>query len=172
MIRTVRGAALTAVLAAAALVTIPATAAADDSGTGPDIVINNIYQVAGGGIFNAGGDNIVGNGTSAGEMPGLVVPGSSTVVAFEVRNVPYPGLSRVSQEGGDYPEFVPPSYRVFVPVGGASTVVYQSDEGRGHVTITLKAGETQPTCTSDGNLGCEIDPRSQDFPRPLIIDGR
>lgn len=137
------------------------------------VIINNLYQIAGGDIFNAGRDNLVGNGDGgmSGEIPGEPTP--TTVVKLEVSGSVFPGLTRVSQEGsGDYPQFIPPAFRAFVPVSGASGAVYESAGGAGHVRITVAAGNPQPDCTADGNLSCMIDFRSAETPRPLLIEGR
>lgn len=182
MLRTVTSAAATATLAAAALAGFAGTAAADEQAPGPVSFYCDHCQIAGGDIFDAGRDNIVGSGdgTEFGEMtdlgvpPGVDVSGPSTVVRLVVGpGVFYPGLTLVSQEGsGDYPRDIPPNWNAFIPVSGASTAVYKSPGGLGDVTITVKAGDEQATCTSDGNLSCDFDPRSSDRPRPLLIDAR
>jgi hypothetical protein len=140
---------------------------------GHGVVIDNFFQIAGGDIFNAGRDNTVGNGNggTSGELPGEPTP--STVVKLEVSASVFRGLTLVSHEGsGDYPAFIPPAFRTFVPVTGDSGAVYQSDGGQGHVQVVVTAGDPQPNCTADGNLTCRIGFSSPEPVKPLLIEGR
>lgn len=144
MNRTVRSAALTAALGAAALVNNPAAALADAASPGPGITINCDYcQIAGGDIFN------VGNGDGAGETPGV---GEGQVLIGMLSTV---FLQKVSQVGdGYFPRFT--SDYTAIAVGPVS-VVYAAPEGYpnlGQVRISVNPPEV--TCTADGQLACMV----------------
>ncbi|MBR7832474.1 hypothetical protein KDL01_04350 [Actinospica durhamensis] len=153
MIRTVRSAALIGLLATAALAGIPAIASADAAEQTPGITINCEYcQIAGGDIFNAGRDNIVGNDNGTGEMPGVGLP-PTVRVEFRVGRLPSEqSLYKVVQEGGGaWPARLPENSINSFPVDDLSYAVYESAGGLGHVRIN---GFIRPTCTSDGDLIC------------------
>ncbi|WP_042417354.1 hypothetical protein [Streptacidiphilus anmyonensis] len=176
MIRSVKS--LAAVLvAAAAVAVLPGTAvAAAQHRDGPLVVFGDGNQFAGGDVFNAGGDNNVGSfdGDPTAGLPGVGLPGVNAGIVRIVTDssVPYPGLTRVSQQGsGDYPERLFPNVIATVPIDGPSEVVYASSGGAGQVKIaaTVTAGVADATCTSSGNLRCRID--YADPNRPVLISG-
>lgn len=165
MIRTPRSAAL-AVLAAAALVSIPGTAFADASAAGPvpgpgynnGIVINQIFQYAGGDIYNADDDGIVEN------PPGTGVP----FAQFRITNSASSALERVSQQGADYPPLVYPGVNVFLQTGGPSSAEYRAANGSGTVFIDA-TNDTYVNCHGEGSLECR--PENTPAGWNLIVTG-
>jgi hypothetical protein len=172
MIRTARSIALTGLLATAALAGIPATASADAADHTPGITINCWQcQIAAGSIYNAGRDNLVGNG--GGEMPGVGLPDLYSLFRIVPRHSAYPGLDLVSQKGeAQYPRGLDADDEKLAFSAGPSSAVYESFRGLGHVEITVKYGDQQPTCTSDGNMFCYVDRDAPEMVKPIIIEGR
>lgn len=167
MIRTVRSAAATAALAAAALVSVPGTALADVV-VGPTFVLGNANQIAGGDIRN-----VIGSDDVSGELPGvgLPAPAAPILILTGVR-VPFPGLFRVSQEGGEYPYALSPStLGVIAPLAASSTAVYEAPDGRSRVEFVLKAGE-RPMCTADGDVTCRFDFDRSRGQEVFLVEGR
>lgn len=123
MIRTPRSAAF-ALLAAAALVSIPGTAFADASAAGHDagpgfnngIIINQTYQHIDGNVYNADDDGIVDG------LPGAGAP----FVQFRLSNRSPFALERTSQQGAEYPRFLLAGSLAFVQTTDPSTADYQS----------------------------------------------
>ena len=172
MIRIVKSAATAAAIATAALAGIPTTASADAADHTPGITINCSHcQIAGGSIYNTGRDNIVGNG--GGEMPGIGEPFFHTLFRIVPRHSAYPGLNLVSQKGeAEFPRVLDAGTENLAIAFGASSAVYASYRDLGHVVITVKDGDRQPTCTSDGNMVCYVDPDPPYDVKGIIIEGR
>ena len=166
IIRTVHSAAATAVFAAAALVSVPGTALADV--VGPTFVIGNANQIAGGDIRNIiGSDDGV-----AGELPGIGLPAPAAPIWIVVGpGVPFQGLERVSQEGGEYPRVLPPnSLASITRLAASSTAVYEAPGGRGRLEFVLQEGE-RPKCTAEGSLTCRFDFDQHRGQEVFLVDG-
>lgn len=166
MIRTVRTAAATAVLAAAALVSVPGTALADTV-VGPTFVIGNGNQSAGGDIRN-----VLGSDDFGGTLPGVGVPAPAAPIWIATGStVPFPGPVRVSQEGAEYPDSLfPGSLGAIVPLAASSTAVYETPGGSGHVKFVLEDG-VRPECTADGDVTCRFDFDPRRDQEVFLVDG-
>ncbi|WP_034271602.1 hypothetical protein [Actinospica robiniae] len=153
MIRTPRSAAF-ALLAAAALVSIPGTAFADASAAGHDagpgfnngIIINQTYQHIDGNVYNADDDGIVDG------LPGAGAP----FVQFRLSNRSPFALERTSQQGAEYPRFLLAGSLAFVQTTDPSTADYQSAGAPG--TVHIDATDPQDLrCSGTGSLQCRVE---------------
>lgn len=167
-IRTARSAAATAVLAAAALVSVPGTALADVV-VGPTFVIGNANQIAGGDIRNIIGSDDDG---VVGELPGIGLPAPAAPIWIVAGpGVPRPGLERVSQEGGEYPRVLPPnSLAAITRLDASSTAVYEAPGGSGRLKFVLQEGE-RPKCIADGSVTCRFDFDQRQGQEVFVVDG-
>ncbi len=159
MNRSLKSAALTAALATAALVSVPAVASADayasTTGPAPVIACDGNCQIAGGSIFNAGRDNIVGDGA---DTPGVGLPAPAREFTISV-GAGVHGLSLASQYGsGNYPSFLFTNSLTVIQVDGPSRVEYRTLDGQGLVRITVNdVGQEEPVCLSGGTVTCRVE---------------
>lgn len=156
MNRSLKSAALTAALATAALVSVPATASADayasTTGPAPVIACDGNCQIAGGSIFNAGHDNIVGSGdVGDDEAPGA----GFTVTHMDIQAGPngFP-LRRVSLSGNaSYPEVINPDSRTSADSRDASSAVYEGNNARLQINVDSQG---MASCSAAGFVGCSV----------------
>lgn len=168
MLRTVRNTA--AVLFATALVSLPTAAtAADRSGPGgaPVVIVNNSPQIAGGDIFNAGRDNIVGSGNSAVQMPGSGAPGvgapGSSVLTFMLNTGAVPVMKLVSEDPkvGLLPASIRPhaQYTLYALEPFVVNAAYQSSDATLNLRIDASGPALQLSCSTQGSLHCAVTER-------------
>ena len=153
MIRTVRNAATAAALATAALLSIPATASADaqDQGRGSVTFNCDHCQIADGGIYNAGRDNIVGDGAREPSGPGAPAPTTLVTVTnfsrYDLFRFPLGG-------GGGYPDVLFPKLAYRFRVEAPSEALYVDPE-RALARVRIVVDQSGDVSCSGVDVVCE-----------------
>jgi hypothetical protein len=125
---------------------LPGTAIADP-GAGQVMIFGNSNQVAGGDIFNAGHDNIVGSGDGTNAAPGLGVtlPPAEKVVAIRTG---FETVHLLSHTGNaTFAEDLPFQWTSVVTLSEHSTATYQGRDADYNIDVSLDAsGNPQASC--------------------------
>ena len=150
-------------LAVAGMACLPVVAVADPQ----PIVFTNINQTAGGDIFNAGHDNIVGSGDGGTTVPGLggVAPATERTARIQTR---FDEVTLVSHTGdADFPERLPFSWTAVVRYSDNSTADYHGRDS--DYLVSLSDNGSSASCTPTAPRGnCEV---TYNGPTPVVTMG-